>query len=135
MRSIFVISILVFSNILFSQSYKLSVKVEGLKSTKGNLVVGVYNNSTDFLKKEFTGKTIPITAKIVKVYFNNLPKGKYAIAIYHDENKDGKLTTNFIGLPKEDYAFSNNAMGLIGPPGFEKAAVNMDRNKLIIIKL
>jgi uncharacterized protein (DUF2141 family) len=50
-----------------------------------------------------------------------LPKGKYAISIFHDTNEDGELSTNFIGIPKEPYGFSNNPKAKFGPPSFEQS--------------
>jgi uncharacterized protein (DUF2141 family) len=48
--------------------------------------------------------------------------GTYAIAVYHDENSNGKLDSNFIGIPREGVGFSNNAKGHMGPPKFDAAA-------------
>ena len=53
--------------------------------------------------------------------FSNLTTGEYALAIYHDENSNGKLDSNFLGMPTEDYVFSNYATGNFGPPSFEDA--------------
>jgi uncharacterized protein (DUF2141 family) len=44
------------------------------------------------------------------------------VAVLHDENNDHKMNLSVFGLPKEGYAFSNNAMGLAGPPSFQKAS-------------
>ena len=41
--------------------------------------------------------------------------------LFHDENENGELDTGFLGIPKEDYAFSNNASGVFGPPSYDKA--------------
>jgi uncharacterized protein (DUF2141 family) len=40
---------------------------------------------------------------------SRLPAGDYAFAVYHDANGNGKLDRNGVGMPTEDYAFSNNA--------------------------
>jgi uncharacterized protein (DUF2141 family) len=53
--------------------------------------------------------------------FPRLPAGDYAIASYHDENGNGKLDLNFIGIPKEGVASSRNAKGVMGPPKFKDA--------------
>jgi len=125
------------SQILRSQNLKLSVKIEGLKSMKGNLLFGLYNNGSNFPDKKFAlaGKVLPISSKTESFSFENLKPGKYAVAIIHDEDKDGGLSTNFIGIPKEGFGFSNNVMGIMGPPSFEKAAVILSKDKLITIKL
>ena len=46
--------------------------------------------------------------------------GKYAFRFFHDENSNGKLGTNWLGIPNEGFGFSNNAKGTFGPPAFEK---------------
>ena len=53
--------------------------------------------------------------------FKDLPAGKYAIKVFHDEDDDDELDTNFIGIPSEDYGFSNNAKGNFGPASWEDA--------------
>lgn len=53
--------------------------------------------------------------------FRSVPKGSYALSAFHDQNANGKLDTNFIGLPIEDYGASRNARGTFGPPSFDDA--------------
>lgn len=48
--------------------------------------------------------------------------GTYAIKVFHDVNDNGKLDTNWLGIPTEPYGFSNDAMGMFGPPSFEQAS-------------
>ena len=48
--------------------------------------------------------------------------GRYSIAIFLDEDKDGEFDKNFLGIPKEPFGFSNDAMGAMGKPSFEKAS-------------
>ena len=57
--------------------------------------------------------------------FTGLPPGRYAIAIYHDENGNGVMDKNFIGIPSEGFGFSRNARGFAGPPSFNAAAVEI----------
>jgi len=47
--------------------------------------------------------------------------GQYAIKVFHDENANGELDINFLGIPKESYGFSNHARGRFGPPPFAEA--------------
>ncbi|OYW00682.1 MAG: hypothetical protein B7X11_04385, partial [Acidobacteria bacterium 37-65-4] len=55
------------------------------------------------------------------VVFPRVPSGTYAIAVLHDENRNGRMDKGLFSLPKEGYGFSNDAMGLMGPPGFDNA--------------
>ena len=55
--------------------------------------------------------------------FEGLKAGRYAVAMYHDVDGDESLDTNMLGIPREPYGFSNNAVGRFGPPSFDDAAV------------
>jgi uncharacterized protein (DUF2141 family) len=59
------------------------------------------------------------------VPFPSLPPGKYAVSAYADANGNGRLDRNFLGMPSEQYGFSNNARGRFGPPAFAEAAVEL----------
>ena len=61
-------------------------------------------------------------AKAGDLVFAGLAPGEYAIAAFHDEDRDGDLNTNLLGMPTEGYGFSNEARGTFGPPGFDAAA-------------
>jgi uncharacterized protein (DUF2141 family) len=54
------------------------------------------------------------------------PQGVYALVVIHDEDSNGKLNTNWLGIPTEGYGFSNNAKGLLGPPKFPAASFSYD---------
>jgi uncharacterized protein (DUF2141 family) len=54
--------------------------------------------------------------------FLDIPPGTYALAVIHDENMDGKLGTNSVGIPTEGYGFSNDASALMGAPSFNAAS-------------
>lgn len=53
--------------------------------------------------------------------FENIPFGEYAIKVHHDEDGNNEMDTNFLGIPSEDYGFSNNASGTFGPADWEDA--------------
>lgn len=101
----------------------LLVLVKGFKSTEGQLMVALFNNSEDFPDKEpYKGNVMPISANEELIKFENLPYGDYAIAALHDMNMDGKLDKNMLGIPTEGYGFSNNVMDKYGPPSFLQAS-------------
>jgi uncharacterized protein (DUF2141 family) len=58
--------------------------------------------------------------------FEDIPPGTYAIAVIHDENMNGKLDKNWLGVPTEGYGFSNGAKAIFGPPSFEDASFRYD---------
>ena len=56
----------------------------------------------------------------------DLAPGRYALSAFHDENDNGELDTNLMGIPSEGYGFGNDASAAFGPPSFEAAAVDVD---------
>lgn len=106
----------------------IQLEVTGIKSTIGFIQIAVFKSDTDFDKDIFI-KVIAVPASSeVQVSIPNLEVGKYAIAVYHDENKNQKLDKNFVGIPKEGYGFSNNAVGKLGPPKFSETSFSLDTN-------
>ncbi len=99
--------------------------VEGFKSNSGAVRVGVYASSETFPNdgNKVTGcvSENKLSGSSVKVVCQ-LDSGIYAAAAFHDENGNEKLDTNLLGIPKENYGFSNNASGMFGPPDFNDAA-------------
>jgi uncharacterized protein (DUF2141 family) len=63
-----------------------------------------------------------VIGDVVEITFAPLKPGTYAIKAFHDLNGDGKMNTNPFGIPTEPYAFSNDASGVMGPPGWTDAA-------------
>ena len=62
--------------------------------------------------------------------FEDIPPGTYALAIIHDENMNGKLDTNWLGIPTEGYGFSNDVKALLGVPSLSAASFQYDGGPL-----
>ncbi|QWX83834.1 DUF2141 domain-containing protein [Cellulophaga sp. HaHaR_3_176] len=121
---------------LFSQ-YKITVKVENIKEAKGDVCVALYNDSKTFLKLENVYKSEKTKAllKETTLFFDNIPEGEYAIAIFHDENSNEELDTNFFGIPKEDVAFSYGKLKTFGPPSYKECAFKVNADKEVLISI
>ncbi len=117
-------------NVLFAQS-QLEVVVKGIKNDKGNVRVGIFKDKESFLKKADYGKVVKASQGEAKVVFE-LPAGVYAISVIHDENGNDELDSGMFGIPKEGFGFGNDAMGTFGPPGFEKASITVEPQKMSI---
>ena len=113
-----------FSASAFSQT-KLQVTVTNIKGHKGEIVVGIFDSNETFLKTPVYGRKANPTADSVTVTFDNLKPGKYAISVFHDANKNMELDRNKLGIPKEGFGFSNNVVGAMGPPSFERAIIDL----------
>ncbi len=114
----------------------LIVDVTNINSNEGKLSVGLYQSEEQWLDKTFMGETVEINAGSSTAIFKDVPLGKYAISLYHDENDNGKLDMRFGFLPKENYACSNQAKGSFGPPKWKDAVFNITKSEqTITIKL
>ena len=119
------------------ETFDLKVTVTNVKTLKGTVEIGIFNNANTFLEK---GKEYKINSKVVtnntvEFTFKDVPKGDYAISIYHDVNADKECNMNFIGIPKEPYGFSNNFRPKFVKPTFNDCKIELSNDKSITIKL
>ena len=117
----------------------LLITVENVKVDQGKIMLAIYSDDQEFLS-ETNYRSIHHEVNefgTTKVEVPDLPFGMYAISIYHDENNNGKLDTNFMKIPKEPYGFSNNARGMFGPPKVKEVQFSfstMEQEIMIEIK-
>lgn len=114
----------------------LDVTISGIRSTKGALLVCLWKDKSGFptcgKSKTAVKLRSAITAGTMKVTFRGIAPGSYAVSVEHDEDGDGKLKTNFIGMPKEGVGVSNNPGGI---PSFNRAQVRVNGNGAISIMM
>jgi uncharacterized protein (DUF2141 family) len=135
MRLLFLLILLPFLGI--SQQNTLTVQVTGVSSDVGNIMLAVYDNADGFLKKDkaLLGVSTKAVIGMTELQIKDLPEGEYALAIYHDENGNRELDTNWLGIPKEPIGFSNSKMKTFGPPGFDDCSFYFKADKEIQISL
>jgi uncharacterized protein (DUF2141 family) len=114
------------SGTLFSQ-FKLEIEVTGIKNNTGKIMLQLMDPD----EKTVSEKMSEIKDQKCLIMIENLKPGKYAVRYFHDENLNGKMDTNFMGIPTEGYGFSNNAKGSFGPPPFEKWLFEVSADKKI----
>ncbi|MDQ2823275.1 MAG: DUF2141 domain-containing protein [Pseudomonadota bacterium] len=108
-----------------AQAADMTIDIAGLKNARGKVMVAVYDRADNFLKQPMRTSTVDAQAGTVHMLLTGLPAGDYAISLYHDENGNGKLDKNPLGMPIESYGFSNDAAGNYGPPSFQQAQVHL----------
>lgn len=110
-------------------SYTLTVIIEGLKETSGTVEVALYNTEETYLSEEeaYSWLKEKVTSNSVIVVFENVPKGKYTFAGYHDENNNEKMDKS-LGIPKEGFFFSNNVKASFGAPDYKDALFIIDKD-------
>ena len=107
-------------------SATLTVVISDVRSDIGVLNIGIYDNKNDWLGSSTVQKRSLTVLEhnvggVVTTSFEVEP-GEYAISVHHDDNDNGKMDTNFIGIPKEPTGLSNGAVPKFGPPKYKDAA-------------
>ena len=97
------------------------INISNISSNEGQILVKLYNSEESFLKTIYRLEKATINNNKAQLTFRNIGKGIYTFAVFHDRNGNGKMDFNFLGMPKEGVASSNNAKGFFGPPAFEDA--------------
>ena len=121
----------------YAQQGQLKITVPNVNKIEGMIQVSLYNSKDKFIRKgqEYKSQVRKVRSNSETFIFNDLPAGTYAVALYHDENSDGKCNTNLIGIPKEGYGFSKNFKPSLSAPKFEDTKFRLDSVSEIIIKL
>jgi uncharacterized protein (DUF2141 family) len=109
--------VLVFTNltsVAFAQSSScpgIHVKVMDIRNRTGTVDCALFDSPIGFPIEVLHSATNITVIRVRKTQarcdFEDIPPGTYALAVIHDENMNGKLDTNFLGMPKEGYGFSN----------------------------
>jgi uncharacterized protein (DUF2141 family) len=101
---------------------RVDVNVGTFRNTKGWLGCRLYSSPTGFPKEPTTRQQQKaITGTTVSCTFEGLPTGTYAVSVMHDENANGKLDTNFLGIPTEGYGVSNNHTHALSAPTWDES--------------
>ncbi|MCF2446472.1 DUF2141 domain-containing protein [Dyadobacter sp. CY345] len=123
----------------YGQSSNQTVNISNIKSNKGNIMIGWYNSEASYNERNnpIFKKLVPVNQqREITITFDDVPAGKYAISLFLDENGNKKMDTNFLGIPKEQYGFSNNIIPATRAANFGEAAFELkDKPTKISIRL
>ncbi|OIQ84442.1 hypothetical protein GALL_337520 [mine drainage metagenome] len=122
---------LVFANlpdIAFAQSLCPGIheKILNIRNNTGTVACALFESPVGFPVEYLHYATnimvIKVRDKQARCDFEDIAPGTYALAVVHDENMNGKLDTNWLGVPTEGYGFSNDAIVLLDTPSFSAAS-------------
>jgi uncharacterized protein (DUF2141 family) len=140
LRSVALVAVLVFANltaVAFAQSSScpgIHVKVLSIRNSTGTVDCALFESPVGFPIEVLLSATNVMVIKVRKTQarcdFEDIPPGTYALAVVHDENMNGKLDTNWLGIPKEGYGFSNDVKALLGAPSFSATSFQYDGGTL-----
>ena len=135
----FSISAQINDNLSQNKYFELEINILKIKKP-GTAFIAIYNNLLDFNSGDESKNRITYALKenVKKGSFSKVvvvEHGTYGIKIYIDKNNNNKFDFNIIGIPKEQFGFSNDAISLLGPPSFKNASFDVVDNKTIYIKM
>ena len=123
------------STALGQETFTLIIQIDNVEKPAGFIMIAAYSNAATFLSDNlFRGEKYKVDQTGSTDFMMELPLGEYAISVYQDLDKNGKLDTNMFGVPTEPIGFSNNAAVRFGPPKYESARFSFeeDRQKIQI---
>ena len=135
-KILFLFLLFVFYGSAFAQTADIQLSIHHIEGSRGQLVLGLFENAADFQAKTnpYQAAKVKITDSTVSFTFPAIPKGDYAIAVFHDENEDGKVNTKSMKIPTEGVGISGK-MQKMRAPKFEDAVFSLEGDTLIVIRL
>ena len=99
---------------------KVVADIANFENNKGVCRACLFNSAEAFEKSNpMACQIVPVSDKKAQAVFQNVPDGTYAIFVFHDTNNNGKMDTNFLGIPKEGYGASGNKLPFAAAPTFK----------------
>lgn len=119
------------------KTFTITLTISRIETMKAPLIIGLYADEESFKsKKAIDSLHVIPTKESVTVKFKKVMAGTYAIALFQDVNRTGKLTTKEFGIPSEPVGISNYPLpGIPQPPKFRKATFEVDKNMELTIPL
>ncbi|MBT8305850.1 MAG: DUF2141 domain-containing protein [Maribacter sp.] len=133
-KHLFFVILFLVASFAFGQEVSLNVEIEGIKSEKGKILFSLFSDKNGFpgdMTKAFKKGVVHIEGGKAIIDLD-LPPGTYAIMVFHDEDDNNELKTNWFGMPKEGVGNSNNHKGI---PNYKKSVFKLYKNKTITINL
>lgn len=137
MRNLFfLVFALGFGSALSAQ--ELTLRITSIKQGKGDVLIAVFKGEEGFPNETANAvellRATPVNGAAT-LTIKSLPAGRYAVALFQDTNGDGKLNTNFLGIPKEGYGVSNNAFNTFSVPIFKDASFAFPQVNVLTMQL
>ena len=112
----------------------IRVAVLNIRNSVGTVDCALFDSPSGFpadvLRSAMRLTAMKILNRTGRCDFADVPPGTYALVVLHDENMNGRVDYNWLGIPREGYGFSNDAKGALGAPSFKQAAFVYDGKTL-----
>lgn len=113
----------------------IAVRVEGISNSSGSIAVLLFRSADGFPsdhRRAFRQVVMPAMAGSMVIDLGQVPEGRFAVSVMHDENNNLKLDANWMGIPREGYGFSGNRRSMLGPPAFADAGFDVQGRSLTL---
>jgi uncharacterized protein (DUF2141 family) len=115
---------------------KVVANISSFENNKGICRACIFGSEEAFKKsRPLQCVLTPVTNKISQAVFTNVPDGTYALFVFHDTNNNGKMDTNFLGIPKEGYGASQNKLPFAAAPKFEANKFSLSGNSVVTLSI
>jgi len=133
---LFIFLLLFFFGNTYGQTTNIQLSIQNIRGTDGQLVIGLFDSAEDFKAKAnpYQAAKVKIADSTVLFTFSSIPNGNYAIAVFHDENSDGRVNTGSMKIPLEGVGISGK-MHKMRAPKFEDAVFRLENDTSMIILL
>lgn len=119
-----------------SQQGQLRIEVAGLNSDQGTVNIALCKTPAEFAieGEHFREVHLPIQNHHATWLLTGIPLGEYAVKLYQDKNRSGKMdTVPFLGNPLEPYGFSNNVRHAFGRPSYAEARFSLSQPETTLV--
>ena len=117
---------------------QLDITLTNIRNANGQLMVAVYDSPVGFPESfdaAYVRIMLPAQPGTQRLTIAGLQDQAYALTVFHDENENGQLDKNALGMPLEGYGVSNNARNRFRAPDWSKAKFRMRDGKKLFVKL
>lgn len=115
-----------------SMAQTVELCIQNLSFSNGTICIAVFTSAKEFkTEKPFYELKIPKNenaCETIKTTFS-LPAGEYGISVLHDENLNGKMDYNIIGVPHEGFGFSAYYHRGLRKPSFDNFSFHLKKNE------
>jgi uncharacterized protein (DUF2141 family) len=116
--------------VLSIAQFSITIQISDIRNNNGKILLELSNEN----QEQIAVYSVNISDNKCVIVIDSLKKGKYSFRFIHDENRNDKLETNWLGIPKEGFGFSNNPSMTFGPPSFEETIFELRESIFINCK-
>lgn len=109
----------------------ITITVQDIRNDKGKIAALAFVKADGFPDRvAFAKAQVQVNARkgTVTLVLKNVPEGNVALTVLHDEDGDGKLKRNIIGIPGEGVGMTGKPLGNRAPK-FEEAVIEIKGNQ------